>query len=510
MTQTCFENAAICTAMIAALSLVPAVHADECEQLDSLELPHTEITISERIEAGTFAAAGANPSTRDAFARLPPFCRVAGTRRPTSDSDIRFEVWMPESNWNGKFVAVGNGAWGGAIPYSAMIAPLAKGFATAATDVGHQGSAVDASFAVGHPEKLIDFGHRGIHEMTVAAKSVIRAFYGSKPTRSLFVGCSTGGRQALMEASRHPEDYDGVSSMAPANPVVGLMISSLWTSSATLKDAASRISPRQFELVHAGAVRACDAMDGIADNIISAPNHCKFDPSALLCGAPTAAPGACLTEPQVKAMRAIYRGPHNPRTGESIYPGFAPGSEKLLPVQTQGDQPFPAVLSYFKDLLFQDPTWDFRTFDYDKDVAHAMRMHATIVDVEAAGLDAFLAQGRKLLLSHGWADPLVPPTTSIQFYQDLTTTTASATQNARLFMIPGMGHCEGGDGPFIFDALAIIDEWAETGRAPERIIATNPSASPKRTRPLCPFPLEAVYSARGSTDDEENFRCTLR
>ena len=168
------------------------------------------------------------------------------------------------------------------------------------------------------------------------------------------------------------------------------------------------------------------------------------------------------------------------------------------------------MLSYFKDLLFQDPTWDFRTFDYDKDVAHAMRVHATIVDVEAAGLDAFLAQGRKLLLSHGWADPLVPPTTSVQFYQDLTTTTASATQNARLFMIPGMGHCEGGDGPFIFDALAIIDEWVETGRAPERIIATNPSASPKRTRPLCPFPLEAVYSARGSTDDEENFRCTVR
>ncbi len=221
MTGMLFRRAAVCSAMVATLAFVPGVHAGECEQLAGLDLPHTEITIAQRIAAGTFAPANSDPSARDALSRLPAFCRVGGTRKPTTDSDIRFEVWMPESNWNGKFLGVGNGAWAGSIPYAAMSAPLAKGFATAATDVGHQGTAIDASFAAGHPEKLIDFGHRGIHEMTVAAKSVIRAFYSSEPTRSLFVGCSTGGRQALMEASRYPEDYDGISAMAPANPMVG-------------------------------------------------------------------------------------------------------------------------------------------------------------------------------------------------------------------------------------------------------------------------------------------------
>ncbi len=289
------------------------------------------------------------------------------------------------------------------------------------------------------------------------------------------------------------------------------MVSSLWTSSSTLKNAASRIAPSQFALVHARAVSACDAMDGIRDGIISAPDRCRFDPAALQCAASTADPGACLTEPQVAAMRAIYRGPHNPRTGESIYPGFAAGSEKLLPVQTQGDQPFPAVLSYFKDLLFQDPKWDFHVFDYDKDVAQAMQAHAAIVDVKAADLDAFLVQGRKLLLLHGWSDPLVPPATSVQFYQEITSALPkSRTSNARLFMVPGMGHCEGGDGPSIFDATSVIDAWVDTGRAPARIIASNPPGSPNRTRPLCPFPHEAIYSGRGSTDAEENFHCALR
>src|SRR5215469_6157658 len=258
--------------------LVPAVvlglcartaDASDCAQLSGLKLPHTEITLAESVAAGAFkppggagqsSAPGAPPTS---YTHLPAFCRVAGTLRPTSDSDIRFEVWMPESGWNGKFVGVGNGVWAGSITYFSMLEPLMMGYATAATDDGHQGSPLDASFAAGHPEKLIDFGHRAPHEMTVAAKAVIAAFYGTAANRSLFVSCSTGGRQGLMEAYRYPDDYNGISSMAPANPMVPLMVSSLWTGEATLKSKPSYIPPAKFAFIHKAVVRACDALDGI-------------------------------------------------------------------------------------------------------------------------------------------------------------------------------------------------------------------------------------------------------
>ncbi len=496
-------------AALAALRLSSA-QAAECEHLDQLDLPYTDITLSKVIEAGAF-----NPG-EGAYSRLPSFCRVAGAIRPTSDSDIRFEVWMPASGWNGKFVGVGNGAWAGSITYDAMIEPLSRGYATAASDGGHQGDSLDASFAVGHPDKFVDFGHRGSHQMTVAAKAVIAAYYGRNASRSLFASCSTGGRQALMEAYRYPEDYDGISSMAPANPMVGLMVSSLWTGSATAKNPASRISPTQFTFVHNAAVKACDADDGVADGIISAPRRCHFDPAELQCRDAKTSSGtgadtpSCLTKTQVAALRAIYQGPRNPRTNESISPGFERGSEAMLSIQASGAEPFPAVLSYFRDLVFMNPKWDFRTFDYDKDVTDALHEHSEIVDIPPTGLDRYLTSGRKLLLSHGWADPLVPPMTSVNLYQELTThLDARRAQNARLFMIPGMGHCGGGDGPFAFDVIGTIDRWVETGRAPNRIVVSNPPNAPVRTRPICPFPEQATYSGMGSTDDEKSFRCEV-
>jgi hypothetical protein len=483
--------------------------AAECRQLKTLSLPHTEITRAEVVSTGAFAPpGGAADSSPGTYSRLPAFCRVAGTIRPTADSDIRFEVWMPTSGWNGKFVGVGNGAWAGSITYTAMIDPLSKGYATAASDDGHQGNALDASFAAGHPEKLVDFAHRGPHEMTAAAKTVIAAFYGKKPDRSLFASCSTGGRQALMEAYRYPEDYDAISAMAPANPMVALMVSSLWTGSATARNDASRMSPAKLALVHTAAVASCDAGDGVKDSIISAPERCRFDPVVLQCKGAEAE--NCLTAPQVAAIRAIYQGPRNPRTGKSISPGFERGSEAMLSVQASGAAPFPAVMSYFRDLLFGNPEWDFRTFDYDRDVTRAMQAHSAIVDIPPTGLDEYLADGRKLLLSHGWADPLVPPMASVKFYEELTAHVgAKKASGARLFMGPGMGHCEGGDGPFVFDAIETIDTWAETGRAPERIVVSNPPNAAARTRPICPFPQEPVYSGKGSTDDEKSFRCEV-
>jgi feruloyl esterase len=487
--------------------------AADCAQLASLKLAHTEITLAEAVPAGGFKApggGGAGPGVGPAaYSKLPAFCRVAGTIRPTTDSDIRFEVWMPESNWNGKFVGVGNGVWAGSVTYSSMVDPLTQGYATAATDDGHQGNPLDGSFAAGHPEKLVDFGYRAPHEMTVAAKAVIAAYYARQTSRSLFVSCSTGGRQGLMEAYRYPQDYDGISSMAPANPMVGLMVSTLWTGDATLKDAQSQIPRQKFSLIHQAALEACDASDGVKDGIISSPPSCHFDPAVLQCKGGDAPD--CLTAPQVAAVRAIYQGPRNPRTGKSIFPGFSPGSEAQVTLLAAGPKPFAVATSYMNDLVFKDPKWDFRTFDYDKDVQRSLDVGAAQLDVPPKGIESYLAGGRKLLLSHGWADGLIPPTSTVNFYTELTTRLGNkTTQGARLFMIPGMAHCGGGDGPFVFDAISTIDQWVQTGRAPERIVVSNPPGAPARTRPLCPHPQEAVYTGSGSTDEEKNFKCAVR
>ncbi len=493
---------------ILAIARVGSPEAAVCQQLTELALPDTKITLAEVVAAGSFTPpVTTSASLPQGFSRLPTFCRVAGTMRPTANSDIRFEVWMPVSSWNGKFVGVGNGAWAGSISYAAMIDPLSKGYATAATDGGHPGDSLDASFAAGHPEKLADFAHRSSHEMTVVAKSAIAAFYGRKAHRSMFVSCSTGGRQGLMEAYRYPEDYDAISAMAPANPMVALMVSSLWTGSAVLKEPDSRLPPAKLDFIHRAVLQACDADDGVKDGIVSAPRRCRFDPAVLQCKDKQTA--ECLTTQQVAAMRAIYEGPRNPRTGRSIFPGFERGSETGLSIQLSGPEPFPAVTSYFRHLVFNDPTWDFRHFDYDEDVARALKAHSGLVDIPPSGLDRYLASGRKLLLSHGWADPLIPPLTSVNFYNDLLAHFGSSqSSNARLFMIPGMGHCQGGDGPYVFDVIGTLDRWAQTGVAPERIVVSNPPNAPARSRPICPYPKE-VHSGTGSSDQANNFRCEM-
>lgn len=486
-------------------------HAAACKDLArSLHLPHVTVTLAQSVARGAFKPPGPPGfgMSPGMFAALPAFCRVAGTIKPTPDSDIRFEVWMPAAGWNGKLLAVGNGVWAGAISYFEMVAPLSRGYATAATDDGHQGNALDASFAAGHPQKLIDFGYRAVHEMTEVAKATIAAHYGKPASHSLFASCSTGGRQGLMEAYRYPHDYEAISAMAPANPMVPLMASSLWTGYASLKDRASHLTRAKLALVHKAAIAACDAADGLKDGIISAPQRCHFDPGVLQCKG--AARADCLTGPQVEAMRAIYRGPHDPRTGKPIFAGFEPGSEIQLALQTAGPEPFGAALTYLRALVFKDPHWDFRSFDYGKDFDLALKVGSAALDVPASGLDRFFADGGKLLLSHGWADGLIPPGNTVQLYRTLAGRLGprKAAQDVRLFMVPGMNHCSGGEGPYVFDVIGAIDRWAETGRAPDRIIASNPPRAPVRTRPLCPYPEQAAYSGHGSIDEEQSFRCT--
>jgi hypothetical protein len=459
------------------------------------------------VAAGAFKAPGRGGES-EAFGKLPAFCRIAATARPTVDSDIRFEVWMPASGWNGKLVGVGNGVWAGSIGYLGMVDPLLSGYATAASDGGHQGDALDASFAASHPEKLADFGHRAVHEMTVAAKAAITAYYQTAPRRSLFASCSTGGRQALMEAYRYPQDYNAISSMAPANPMTLLLVSSVWSAYMVAKTGASRIPPAKFTLVHKAAVAACDADDGVKDGIISSPAHCQFDPSVLQCKRDDSPD--CLTAPQIEALRGIYQGPRDPRTGRQIFAGPVPGSELMFPLKT-GPAPYGAALSYMRDLVFHNPRWDFRSFDFGKDMELARAAGAGVMDVPPDGLDKFLGDGRKLLLSHGWADGQISPMNTVGFYQDLTQHLGATmtARSVRLFMIPGMAHCSGGEGPYEVDVISTIDHWAESGKPPERIVASNPPGALPRTRPLCPYPQEAVYTGSGSTDKEQSFRCAL-
>lgn len=509
-----FTRIILTTTVILILYALPAVAADSCESLISFKLTDGKITSASIVEAGKFTPPVGGgpmmggPGGMTAFKNTPVFCRVTATLTPTPDSDIKVEVWMPEDNWNGKLVGIGNGIWAGNINYSELAEPLAKGYATVATDTGHVGSGMDAKWAVGHKEKLIDFGYRAVHEMTVKAKTILAEYYGKKEDLSLWMSCSTGGRQGLMAAYRYPEDFDGISSMAPANPMVGLMISSLWTGYSAMKDDAYRLPMPKLMASKKAYIAQCDEIDGVKDGLVSDPERCDYDPVIIQCKE-EGEQNDCLTASQVSALRDIYNGVKNPRTGELVFSGFEPGSEQLLMALTSGNEPFPVATSYFRDVVFNDPSWDFRSFDYDKDLETSYKAGSGILDAPADGLSKFFKGGGKLLLSHGWADGLIPATNTISFYKTMTgeMNSKKATDSVRLFMLPGVSHCSGGDGPSTVDMLSIIDKWASGGKAPERIIASSLPNQKTMTRPLCPYPQVPVYKGSGSTDDAANFTC---
>jgi len=379
-----------------------------------------------------------------------------------------------------------------------------------ATDTGHAGMGLDAKWAIGHKEKLVDFGHRAVHEMTVKAKEVLAAYYGEKEEKSYWVSCSTGGRQGLMEAYRYPDDYDGISSMAPANPMVGLMISSLWTGYAAMKDDARKLSMPELMASNKAYIDKCDGIDGVKDGIVSYPGMCDYDPGIIQCK--EGEQEDCLTAPQVEALRDIHAGVKNSGTGELVFSGFPPGSEQQVMALTSGPEPFSVATSYFRDIVFEDPEWDFKSFDYDKDLAASYKAGSDILDVPPDGLSKFFDGGGKLLLSHGWADGLIPAPNTVAFYKSMTSKmdAEEVSDSVRLFMVPGMGHCAGGTGPSVIDMLSVIDKWVTERKAPDSIIASNPPDRKPMTRPLCPYPRVPVYKGSGSTDDAANFVCKAK
>ena len=277
--------------IVCAILIASPVAAATCDSLASLKLANTHIAVSQAVEAGAFTPPGAPPNgpALATYKALPAFCRVAGSIKPSSDSDIQFEVWLPASGWNGKFEGVGNGGFAGAIGYAGLAASVSRGYVAASTDTGHRAGGTDATWALGHPEKVADFGYRAIHETTVQGKAIAKAFYGEGPKRSYFNSCSNGGRQALMEAQRYPADYDGIIAGAPANYWTHLLANAIWVVQSTMADSASYIPASKLPAIESAALAACDANDGVKDGIIDSPNLCQFKPAALLCkdGIPT-------------------------------------------------------------------------------------------------------------------------------------------------------------------------------------------------------------------------------
>jgi feruloyl esterase len=476
--------------------------ASACESLASQRFGTTTVTAAEVVAAGSFrspAGGAANP----VFAKLPVFCRVQAVGRPTADSAIGIEVWLPEAGWNGKLLAVGNGAWAGSISYSALADAVAAGYAAASTDTGHVGN--DVEFAVGHPEKLVDFAHRAVHELALAGKAIVAAQYTRRPERSYFAGCSTGGRQALAEAQRYPADFDGIVSGAPAYYPSHIQGMQVFTAAVAAKQPGEPLGPRQFELLNDAAIAACDTLDGVADGVIENPRACGFDPGALICGSANAA--ACLSSAQADTARLTYRGPVD-AAGQSIFPGLSRGSERGWRTLS-AERPLGLANDTYAELVFGDADWDFRTFDAARDIPLGVERIGALMDSANPDLGAFVERGGKLLLYHGWSDPGIPAEGTIRYYEavgDALGTTAD--ESVRLFMVPGMGHCRGGTGTDTFDPVAALDRWVEAGTVPERIEASRvENSTVVRTRPLCAYPKSAAYTGTGNTDESTSFDC---
>ncbi len=480
------------------LFAIPA--STSCESLTTLSLTNAKITIATPVDAG--ATIGSDENVRAPRA----MCRAAATLTPSSDSDIKIEVWMPASGWNGKFQAVGNGAFNGSIGYPALVNAVRRGYAAASTDTGHEGN--NARFAQGHPEKVVDFGWRAVHEMTVAAKRIVAAYYESAPRYSYWTGCSAGGRQAMKEAQRFPQDFDGIVAGAPGLDWTGRAAQAARIASALEGREAARLLEPQRRRLHEAALAACDAADGVKDGLIANPQRCTFDPAVTQCkGSET---DGCLTTAQVETARAIYASAKNRKAGREIA-GLMPGSELGWTDLGWTASARATGLDQFRFIVFKDPSWTLNKLDPEADIARADEADAGTINALDPDLKPFFDRGGKLLHYHGWSDPQISPGNSTAYYSRVVETLGGADRiNAsyRLFMAPGMGHCGGGEGPNTFDMLGALEQWVEQGRAPDRIEASHSTnGAVDRTRPLCPYPQHAVHTGTGSIDESANFVC---
>jgi feruloyl esterase len=498
--------------------------AASCENLASLSLPYTTILSAQVVAAGAFAPPGPTrgAATAAEFKDLPAFCRVTTTINRTGKSDVKTEVWMPVQDWNGDFQPAGSSFWGGSFSYAGgldggMSQVLRSRAATAGTNLGHDGGN-GAAFADGHPEKLADLGNEPFHLMVEQAKSVIRAYYGNAPKFTFMNECGGGGsRDALAEVQRWPDDLDAVSAVGFTNWGTHHGVAQMWVYQATHKSQESYIPPSKLPLIHQAALDACDAKDGVKDGVIEDPEHCKFDPGVLLCMNGDAA--NCLTKPQIEAVQTIYATPVHARTKAYLYGSMPPGGE-LGWEEMIGQVPYPYALPFYKNLVFHNQSWDYKTrpVNFDTDVDRADTAENSVINATNPAITRFIAHGGKLLLMGGWNDHTLGPGNNAHYYESVAAKIgARAVRDAvRLFMVPGMDHCLGdGYGPGAqyptvysvrFDAAGFLKQWKASGKAPDQIVVATKGAE-RRDRLVCAYPRISAYNGAGNTNDPANFVC---
>ncbi|MFZ1204848.1 MAG: tannase/feruloyl esterase family alpha/beta hydrolase [Candidatus Acidiferrales bacterium] len=503
---------------------VSASAQQSCESLMSLQIPHVTITMATAISTPPDFEV---PSTGGRFGtpaglKVPvPFCRVAGFSAPTSDSHIGFEVWLPlAASWDGNYIGIGNPGFIGAISYAGLAREVGRGSAAASTDTGHadEGATSEApdKWAIGHPEKIADWGSRAVHETAVAAKDLILAYYGKPAKLSFWSSCHEGGNQALTEAQKFPTDFDAIAAGDPAYYITHLQAVSEYMTWLSLKDgvkAPGYIPPSKYPVIHRAALDACDSLDGVRDGFIEDPTRCHFDPETIRC------PGksdfaSCLTEPQVQTAKLIYAGPKF-ADGTQVYPGFDPGSELGWGLMMAGPAPLSISTGFFKSVVFDDPNWDFRTFDVDRDTKLADERDGALLNSNDPNLEPFKKHGGKLLIYESWDEAIIPPRSMIDYYDSVLKAMGGKKETydfVRLFMVPGMGMCPGfgfGDNG-TFNALDVVEKWRETGKAPDEIINTHTVGDTvDRTHPACPYPQAAVYKGSGDPNDAASFTCAV-
>src|SRR5579871_1787976 len=527
----------LAAAFILLFSGATAYAENACESLTAAKIPNTTITFARTVAAGAFNGPP-EPKSGSELARLykslPAFCRVVAEAKPTSDSDIKLEVWLPVSGWNGKLEGIGVGGFAGSIDNIQLATSVKAGYAATATDTGHTGSSpVDAAWAMGHPEKIIDYGHRGIHEMTRVAKTVIAAYYSKPPQHSYFAGCSGGGREGLIEAQRYPDDYDGILAGAPANDFTSLLASFAYDMQVLTMDSASFIPPAKIPTIAAAVNAACDEADGVHDGILNDPRQCHFDPATIQCKAEDS--DKCLTAAQVATLKKLYAGTPD-SSGHVIFPGYLPGAEEGQggwALWITGPAPAKSLMSafangFFSDFVYEKADWDLKTFSVDAGLKAATEKTAQALNATDPDLKAFQARGGKLILYHGWNDPAISALNTINYYESVIQKMGQKEVDsfARLYMVPGMQHCEGGPGADSFGQVgelkfddpthsvdAALERWVEKGKAPGEIIASKAASKDSdkegMTRPLCPYPQAAKYKGSGATNDAGSFVCEV-
>ena len=479
-----------------------------CEQLGTIALERTTITSATSVAAGVFkppANAGGPPPQANAPAPqpIPEHCRLTMVLKPTPDSNINVELWLPTQNWNGKFLAVGNGGWAGEIQgYGDMQEALRRGYATAGTDTGHSAADGQAGlFALGHPEKIVDFAYRSLHDMTVKSKKMIDVFYSKPLDYSYYKGCSTGGRMGVMAAQRYPGDYDGIIAGALANRHIHMHTAGAYRGMQLALHPELQVSEAKAKLVNDAVLNKCDTL---GEGFLTNPRTCSFDFASLACKA-GASGDTCLSPGELTSVQTYYGGLKN-KKGELIFSGQALGVP-LPPLMAANTPPNPFAFDSIRILGFQNANYDWHDFDLDRDMPK-VDAAAGFVDAVNPDLRAFKAAGGKLLLYAGWRDTGITPENTVLYYESVRKELGPEQGEwMRMFMVPGMGHCRGGPGVDTFDSLGALEQWREKDKAPPEIMAKNRETG--MARPLCPYPQAAEYKGSGDLKDAANWRCAV-